>query len=95
LEKRNYYEQDLEKVRFSPKKTWFLINECLSMRKDQSFPDEMCMPENQVYINDKKDIADAPNRHFTKIGGKTAEFATSSGSSSQNTFRHHMISQYF
>ena len=44
--KRNYYEREFEKVRFSPKKTWFLINECFSKRKDQSFPDEMCMPEN-------------------------------------------------
>ena len=84
LEKKNYYEREFEKVRFSPKKTWFLINEFLSKRKDQSFPDEICMPENQVPFNDKKEIADALNRHFAKIGEKTAESAASSGSSSQN-----------
>ena len=66
--KRNYYEREFEKVRFSPKKTWFLINKCLIKRKDQSFPDEMCMPENQVPLNDKKEIADALNRHSAKIG---------------------------
>jgi len=84
LEKRNYYEREFEKVHFSQKKTWFLINECLSKRKDQSFPDEMCIPENQVPLNDKKEIADAPYRHFAKIGEKTAESAASSGSNSQN-----------
>ena len=83
LEKRNYYEREFEKVRFSPKKTWFLINECFSKRKDQSFPDEMCMPENQVPLNDKKEIADALNRQFAKIGEKTAESSVSSESSSK------------
>ena len=42
------------------------------------------MPENLVPLNDKKEIADALNRHFRKIGEKTAESAASSGSSSQN-----------
>ena len=38
----------------------------------------------QVPLNDKKEIVDALNRHFAKIGEKTAESAASSGSSGQN-----------
>ena len=48
--------------------TWSLINERLSKRKDQSFLNLICMPENQVLLNDKKEIADTLSRHFAKIG---------------------------
>ena len=57
--------------------------DCLSKMKDQSFPDKMCMPENQVPLNNKKEIADALKWYFAKIGEKTSESAASLRSSSQ------------
>ena len=69
--KKIYYSNVFHMYKLSMKKTWQIINETLSRKKvDNMLPDTFIKNGNE--LSDPKEIANAFNEYFSKIGSNLA-----------------------